>query len=169
METLILMKYFENKNKGISTDDETILEELKKDFDNKDNEIFHEDFNETVTDGMCKDDYDHFSEAYAKYIVSDMYHIEDSKTITGERFSMDKAKEIYEKYKKDLNPSATYSDIYVAVNFQYHSYCKLFKEWFGNYAEQRIIESAILFWFKNIPTKNMPDLWKCVNSTKDRK
>ena len=28
-------------------------------------------------------------------------------------------------------------------------YCELFKSWFGDGVEQKIIESAVIFWFKD--------------------
>lgn len=41
----------------------------------------------------------------------------------------------------------------VAINSQYHDYAELFKSWFGDGIEQRIIESAIIFWFKDADCK----------------
>lgn len=45
------------------------------------------------------------------------------------------------------------NDVYVAINSQYHDYAELFKSWFGDGIEQRIIESAIIFWFKDADCK----------------
>ena len=44
--------------------------------------------------------------------------------------------------------TVTHADVYVAINAQYHDYCELFKSWFGDGVEQKIIESAVIFWFK---------------------
>lgn len=40
-----------------------------------------------------------------------------------------------------------------AVNSQYHDYAELFKNWFGDGIEQKIVESAIVFWFKDADCK----------------
>lgn len=44
-------------------------------------------------------------------------------------------------------------DVYVAINSQYHDYAELFKNWFGDGIEQKIVESAIVFWFKDADCK----------------
>lgn len=96
----------------------------------------------------------HFDESEAKYIVSDMYHTENGRKYTGEKFDMHKAKEICERYRGILPTSATPADVYVAINSQYHDYAELFKNWFGNDIEQKIVESAIVFWFKDADAKS---------------
>ena len=45
------------------------------------------------------------------------------------------------------------ADMYVAVNSQYHDYAELFKNWSGDGIEQKIVESAIVFWFKDADCK----------------
>ena len=40
-------------------------------------------------------------------------------------------------------------DIYVAINAQYHDYCELFEKWFGNNFDEKIIASAVDFWFED--------------------
>lgn len=40
--------------------------------------------------------------------------------------------------------------IYVAINAQYHDYAKLFEEWFGGNIDNKVFESAITFWFKDV-------------------
>lgn len=42
------------------------------------------------------------------------------------------------------------SDVYVAINAQYHDYAKLFEEWFGGNIDNKVFESAITFWFKDV-------------------
>lgn len=64
-----------------------------------------------------------------------------------------KAKEICERYRGILPTSATVADVYVAINSQYHDYAELFKNWFGDGIEQKIVESAIVFWFKDADCK----------------
>lgn len=92
---------------------------------------------------------DHFDDAYARYIVSMMHHTEGGRSHSGEKFSMAKAKEVQERYRGMLSHDITVADIYVAINAQYHDYHELFKSWFGSGIEQKIIESAIIFWFKD--------------------
>lgn len=35
-------------------------------------------------------------------------------------------------------------------NAQYHDYAKLFEEWFGGNIDNKVFESAITFWFKDV-------------------
>lgn len=72
---------------------------------------------------------------------------------SGEKFDMHKAKEICERYRGILPTSVTVADVYVAINSQYHDYAELFKNWFGDGIEQKIVESAIVFWFKDADCK----------------
>lgn len=92
---------------------------------------------------------EHFNESTARYVVDDMYHIENGKKHDGEKFSMTKAKEVQERYRGIIPHNVTVADIYVAINAQYHDYCELFKTWFGSNIDSKIIESAIVFWFKD--------------------
>ena len=96
---------------------------------------------------------EHFTESEAKYLVADMYHTENGRKYSGEKFDMHKAKEICERYRGILPTSVTVADVYVAVNSQYHDYAELFKNWFGDGIEQKIVESAIVFWFKDADCK----------------
>lgn len=51
------------------------------------------------------------------------------------------------------NSSITVWDVYVAINAQYHDYIRLYSEWFRNInkneLDNKIIESAITFYFKD--------------------
>lgn len=96
---------------------------------------------------------EHFKDSEAKYLVAEMYHIENGRKHTGEKFDMHKAKEIVERYRGILPTSVTPADVYVAINTQYHDYAELFKTWFGDNIDQKIIESAIVFWFKDADCK----------------
>lgn len=96
----------------------------------------------------------HFDESEAKYLVATMYHTENGRKYTGEKFDMHKAKEICERYRGILPTSVTPADVYVAINSQYHDYAELFKNWFGNDIEQKVVESAIVFWFKDADAKS---------------
>lgn len=106
---------------------------------------------------------EHFDESYAKHLVSEMYHLENGRKHAGEKFSMTKAKEIYERYRGIIPASTTSADIYVAINSHYHDYCGLFKTWFGDNIDQKIIESAIIFWFKDDDCKGDSKLMKFFN------
>lgn len=92
---------------------------------------------------------EHFDEDKAKYIVSNMYHTDKDRKHTGEKFSMNKAREIHNRYKGIIPNDITVADVYVAINAQYHDYCGLFTTWFGSNIDTKIIESAMVFWFKD--------------------
>lgn len=89
----------------------------------------------------------------ARHIVSRMYHIENGKRYVGEKYDMHKAKEVCEHYKDMLPSYVRHTDVYMAINSQYHTYAELFKNWFGNTIDQKIIDSAIVFWFKDMNYK----------------
>ena len=95
----------------------------------------------------------HMSEIEAREVVSGMYHIEGGRKYIGEKFDMYKAKEVCERYRGLIPTSTTVCDVYVAINSQYHDYAELFKSWFGDGIEQKIVESAIMFWFKDADCK----------------
>lgn len=59
-----------------------------------------------------------------------------------------KEMELFKAFKEasKTNPNLTY----VAINAQYHDYAKLFEEWFGGNIDNKVFESAITFWFKDI-------------------
>ena len=96
---------------------------------------------------------EHFNDSEAKYLVSEMYHVENGRKHVGEKYDMHKAKEIIERYRGILPTSVTPADLYVAINTQYHDYAELFKNWFGDNIDQKIIESAVVFWFKDADCK----------------
>lgn len=95
----------------------------------------------------------HFNEGTAKHLVSQMYHISSGRKYVGEKYDMSKAKEVAERYRGIIPQSTTYADVYVALNTQYHDYCELFKSWFGENIDTRVVESAINFWFKDVDYK----------------
>ena len=78
-----------------------------------------------------------------------MYHVKDNKKYIGEKYDMNKAHEICERYKEVLPNDVEPCDVYVAINAQYHDYAKLFEEWFGGNIDNKVFESAITFWFKD--------------------
>jgi hypothetical protein len=99
--------------------------------------------------GMLGDGY-HFDEYEAKEVVEQMYHVKDNKKYIGEKYDMNKAHEICERYKEVLPNDVEPCDVYVAINAQYHDYAKLFEEWFGGNIDNKVFESAITFWFKDV-------------------
>lgn len=100
-----------------------------------------------------KQEINHISEQEARNIVSKMYHIENNKKYIGERFDINKAKEVCSRYKGVIPMQVTPCEIYVAINYHYHNYINLFKQWFSDNIDNKIIETAMVFWF-------MDDDWK---------
>ena len=92
----------------------------------------------------------HFDEYEAKEVVEQMYHVKDNKKYVGEKYDMNKAHEICERYKEVLPNDVEPCDVYVAINAQYHDYAKLFEEWFSGNIDNKVFESAITFWFKDV-------------------
>lgn len=90
------------------------------------------------------------NETQAKYLVEHMFHTAGGKKYVGEKYDMQKAKEVHDRYKNMFTSEASVFDVYIAINAQYHDYCELFKSWFGTNIDTRIIESAITFWFKDV-------------------
>lgn len=91
----------------------------------------------------------HLTEENAKYLVQNMYHIEGGETCVGELFDINKAKMVCQKYRSVLPKDVTYLEVYVAINLHYHDYKILYKSWFKDNYEWKIIDSAIIFWFKD--------------------
>lgn len=79
-----------------------------------------------------------------------LYHVKDNKKYIGEKYDINKAHEICERYKEVLPNDVEPCDVYVAINAQYHDYAKLFEEWFGGNIDNKVFESAITFWFKDV-------------------
>lgn len=71
-----------------------------------------------------------------------------------------KAHEICERYKEVLPNDVEPCDVYVAINAQYHDYAKLFEEWFGGNIDNKVFESAITFWFKDVDFDG-DKVWEC--------
>lgn len=110
------------------------------------------------------DDYnEHFDKRSAKETVEEMYHVKDHKKYIGEKYDMQKAHEVCEKYKNKLDDSVDVADVYVAINSQYHDYCELFERWFGKgNIDDMIIEAAICFWFDDVDFGE-DKVWKYFN------
>lgn len=102
------------------------------------------------------DSFDKFINAIAK----------DGKKYIGEKYDMQKAHEVCNKFKDKLEEDIEVADVYVAINAQYHDYCELFEKWFGkgNFDEM-VFESAIAFWFDDVDFGE-DKLWKYFNELK---
>lgn len=61
-----------------------------------------------------------------------------------------KEMELFKAFKEVLPNDVEPCDVYVAINAQYHDYAKLFEEWFGGNIDNKVFESAITFWFKDV-------------------
>lgn len=108
---------------------------------------------------------EHFIPSEAEYIVSEMYHTENGRRYTGEKYDFEKAKEVCERYRGFLPSTVNPVDVYVAINAQYHDYANLFKSWFGDRIDHKVIESAIVFWFKD---EDNPGTTKLVNYFREK-
>jgi hypothetical protein len=109
---------------------------------------------------------EHFNKQEAKQTVDEMYHVKDGKKYIGEKYDMQKAHEVCNKFKDKLEEDIEVADVYVAINAQYHDYCELFEKWFGkgNFDEM-VFESAIAFWFDDVDFGE-DKLWKYFNELK---
>lgn len=96
----------------------------------------------------------YMDESQAKHIVSQMYHSSNGRKYVGEKYDLHKAKEVKDRYNGAIPSHYSVEDIYIAINAQYHDYCELFKNWFGDNIDNKIIESAIVFWFKDVDYKH---------------
>lgn len=162
------------KNKGMKHMNEDDFIEKFKDFKNSrynrqgmSDPMYNRGYNRHVNPGSM-DDWDddmqgvsgsyrrhqgmsgHFDEQSSRQAVMQMYHFENGRKYAGEKFDIQKAKEVKQKYRNILPDDATVMDIYVAINAQYHDYSALFKSWYREGIEHKIIESAIVFWFCDV-------------------
>lgn len=152
MEDFILIDYLREQGLGRTMSDHELINKFKEYLGN--NPVY---FNNPSRDHYNQSSYTmhqstgikHFTEDEARMIVGNMYHYENGNRINGEYFTMKRAKELYEMYKGSLYGDVACTDLYIALNAQYHDYCPLYRQWFGNQAESKIIESAITFWFKD--------------------
>lgn len=175
METILLLEKL--KNEGVINSSEYL--ESKNNISNpqthsKDYSVFLSSFKD-VTQDMNRESKDLFIEAlkdygntkeecttesYVKNMVSKMYHIDQTnRKQCGEKFSLEKAKEVCNRYREIVPRGISHTDMYIAINMQYHQYYCLFKTWFGDNLEHQIIESAIIFWFKDPCYTKGSKLW----------
>lgn len=116
----------------------------------------------TYLNGKAKDGTEdrHFDKRSAEVAVSEMYHGMNGRIYKGERYSIEKASEIKERYSGLIPKDSTCWDVYVAVNAQYHDYCELFTAWFGEDIDIPVIESAVKFWFNDEDFKDGHKVWR---------
>lgn len=141
MDGILMGEYLRSKGRGMSDGD--FMRNMKEHFNTKYAR------GRGRGRGMRDSDYGDFTEGGGKYV--------------GEKSDMLKAKEICERYRGIIPQSATHGDVYVAINAQYHDYCGLFKAWFGDSVDSKIVESAINFWFKDDDFKEGCKVWKYFN------
>ena len=92
----------------------------------------------------------HFNGEFAKWQVAEMYHTgSDGKKYAGEVWSLEEVQEIASRHKSSIPSSYNIYDVYVAMNASYQDFCKLYKTWFPDNFKEKIIETAITFWFKD--------------------
>lgn len=96
----------------------------------------------------------HFTEPYALYQVSQMYHTNNKGIkIDAPLFSIEATKKIYDRRIRPLNKDIAIWDVYVALNAQYHDNINLYEKWFpnatNNEIEDKIVEATISNWFED--------------------
>jgi hypothetical protein len=100
------------------------------------------------------------TEEEAKEIVDGMYHCFKGKKYTGWVFDYEKAKCVFKEHHLAAT-GATVPEVYIAINAQYHDYCKLMYNWFGTTnIEDKVIEAAITFWFMDEDYKHTSKVYK---------
>ena len=91
-----------------------------------------------------------FDETFGKLQIESMHHKgSDGKEYHGARWSTDDMKAEYEKYKPSLPSGTTFWDFAVAITGNWHDKVDLFKKWFPDAFEERVIEDAVNFYFKD--------------------
>ena len=79
-----------------------------------------------------------------------MYHTADNgKVCKGEIYNYDCAKNVFDKYVRNINNSITVWDVYVAINAQYHDYIRLYSEWFRNKSLKYVKKTNLSINFKH--------------------
>lgn len=90
----------------------------------------------------------YYNEHFAKHDVSKMFHKGmDGMHKEGEHFSTAQARTVLEHYGSKIGSEYGIWDVYVALNANYHDKAPLFKKWFPDNYEDKIIEDAITFYF----------------------
>lgn len=142
MEDILLMQFL--KKKGIISD-----KDIHEFHELTSASIYNEPIYSAKTGALIIQENNHINinEEEAEMIVENMYHTENGKKYIGEKFDINKSKEVYNKYKNILPKHISMCEVYIAINAHYHDYCVLFKSWFNDNIDSKIIESAIIYWF----------------------
>lgn len=90
------------------------------------------------------------SEKMTNSIDEQIAFLQSQKQAINEAYRRNAIPKICERYKEVLPNDVEPCDVYVAINAQYHDYAKLFEEWFGGNIDNKVFESAITFWFKDV-------------------
>lgn len=143
---------YRRRREGFGDMDEYELRKLFKDMDKSEKEELWE--------SMMGSGNGHFDHMRARREVSEMRHTENGSRHMGEKFPIEKAEEVHRKYKALLPSEVTVEDVYVAINCHYHDFAQLYKAWFGDNIDGKIVESAIVFWFKDEKFPEGDKLWK---------
>lgn len=169
MSDYMLLEYL--RNKGMQDDESKLINDFKrymrsrgksrgrgsmrhKDYQWDDMEYGRHDwdmnYDDTYKSRFSKKSFEgEFDEFEAKEIVSEMYHYDMNRRLTGEHFDMKKAEEVYHKHKESFVTKASIEEVYIAINATYHDFCSILKTWFGSNIDEKIIMLAITFWFKD--------------------
>lgn len=103
----------------------------------------------------------HFDREYAEWQVEQMHHKCGDKAYKGEHWTFEETTSVMQKYKPTLPPEVTACDFYVALNSQWHDYHCFIKNLFPTEeeVEKAIIESAVVFWFKDDDYPTNDKVW----------
>ena len=103
----------------------------------------------------------HFDKEYAEWQVEHMHHKCNGKEYKGEHWSYEETFNVMQKYRGVLSPEITPCDFYVALNAQWHDYQCWMHEHFESEEEvdTAIIESAVVFWFKDEDYDGNDKVW----------
>lgn len=102
----------------------------------------------------------HYDEAFAIWEVEQMHHTDaNGKKYSGAHWDLSEVQAVYMKYKVQLKPADNVYDMYVALNSFFHDNCVIYKSWFQEAFEARLIEGAISYFFKD---EDAPEgkIWK---------
>lgn len=103
----------------------------------------------------------HFTQKQAEDIIDQMYHRDlNGNDVEGEHYTREFAEKIVNKYAPNVN----INDMYVALNATYHDWITLFKKWFNEVSDDKIVQATLQFWFSDEDSEN-PDekIWYYYN------
>ena len=90
----------------------------------------------------------HFDEKFARWEMARMCHKDARGNIhKGEHWADSDVMTVYNKYKSKLPAGSTVWDFAVAITANWHDKIGDYLDWFGDKAEERVIEDAVRFYF----------------------